>query len=51
MFWLNFSRKILGVGMKWNFFARFFSKKVVNVSDFGFHLKNVFMFHVLAEEN
>jgi len=23
--------------------------KVDNVSDFGFHLKNLFMFHVLAE--
>jgi len=31
------------------FFARFFQKKVNNVSDFMFHLKNVFAFHVLAE--
>ena len=29
--------------------ARFFQKKVDNVSDFDFHLKNAIMFHVLAE--
>ena len=38
----------------WNDFgmknlARFFLKKVDNVSDFDFHLKNAIMFHVLAE--
>ena len=31
------------------FFARFFQKKVDNVSDFDFHLKNAITFHVLAE--
>jgi hypothetical protein len=31
------------------FFARFFQKKVDNVSYFGFHLKKAIMFHVLAE--
>jgi hypothetical protein len=39
-FWNDFGMKNL---------ARFFLKKVDNVSDFVFHLKNVFAFHVLAE--
>jgi hypothetical protein len=29
--------------------TRLFSEKVNNVSDFEFHLKNVFTYHVLAE--
>ena len=50
MFWLNFSRKnFIPFHSKMVFFARFFLKKVNNVSDFDFHLKNAITFHVLAE--